>query len=51
MNTYTIRYEAGAVAKTATARGADVYEAIQSLGFRDAQTFMWMRVITWSKVD
>jgi hypothetical protein len=49
MNTYTIKYEAGAVAKVATATGTDIHDAIRSLGFADSETFMAMRVITWSK--
>jgi hypothetical protein len=49
MNAYTIKYEDGAVAKTVTASGTDVHDAIRSLGFKDSDTFMAMRVITWAK--
>lgn len=51
MNTYTIKYEAGAVAKTVQATGTDIHDAIKSLGFLDSDTFMAMRVITWAKND
>jgi len=49
MNTYTIKYEAGATAKTVQAVGTDIHDAIKSLGFHDSDTFMAMRVITWAR--
>jgi hypothetical protein len=51
MNTYTIKYEAGALAITVQAVGTDIHDAIRSLGFKDSDTFMAMRVITWAKND
>lgn len=50
MLTFEITYENGATNKTARATGGDVYEAIRSLGFDDAKTFMWSRVVTWKEV-
>ncbi len=50
MLTFKIKYESGALAKSATASGNDVYEAIRSLGVSNAEAFMASRVITWEVV-
>lgn len=50
MTTFEIKYENGATNKTAIAYGTDIYEAIRSLGFKDAETFMWSRVVTYRQI-
>jgi hypothetical protein len=50
MKTFEIKYENGALTKTATAQGRDVYEAIRGLGFEDAELFMRARVVTYREV-
>ena len=51
MKTFTVKYEAGAVNRTATVVGKDVYDAMRRGGLCDnPQVFMWHRVVTWSEV-